>query len=321
VVAPLSGAGWKEYSLESEALAGNPLRDPDVRPLFIWAPEERDRALPALFLLHPMTAQVRTWFNVSPFEPSPAEQIAALALEAIVVLVDGWTALGGSQWIDSAAIGRYGSYLCEDVVGFVDERFDVSARALAGRSSGGFGAMLWGMRRPDLFAGFATHAGDALFDVTYTAEFAAAAQALRNLYDGSVDAFWADFRSGRPVFANRTDPLLQNVAAAAAAFSDGELPFRLDTAELVQEPWSRWLAWDPVLLAPHHAPALREAQAIWIDAGRTDEYHLDLAAVAFHQAVEGAGVKDAHFELHEGGHRGTNSRLLESLPFLAERLR
>ena len=31
----------------------------------------------------------------------------------------------------------------------------------------------------------------------YPAEFAAAAQALRNLYDGSVDRFWEDFRSGR----------------------------------------------------------------------------------------------------------------------------
>jgi S-formylglutathione hydrolase FrmB len=198
--------------------------------------------------------------------------------------------------------------------------YEVSARGLAGRSSGGFGAMLWGMLRPDLFGGFATHAGDALFDVTYTAEFAAAAQALRNLYDGSIERFWEDFRSGRPVFANRTDPLLQNVSAAAAAYSGGELPFRVDTGELVPDIWSRWLAWDPVLLAPKHAQTLRDARAIWIDAGRSDEYFLDLGATAFHQAVEGAGVKDAHFELHEGGHRGTNRRLLESLPFLAERL-
>ena len=94
--------------------------------------------------------------------------------------------------------------------------------------------MVWSMLRPDLFGGFATHAGDALFDVTLGAELAPAAQALRNLYGGSFEAFWADFRSGRPVFENRTDPLLQNVYATAAAFSaaaDGtvELPFSLDT--------------------------------------------------------------------------------------------
>src|SRR5579864_3340228 len=218
---------WQELSVESEALGGNPLGDPATRPLYVWTPAGAARPLPALFVLHGMTGQARAWFNISPFARNLPEEIDALELEAIVVLVDGWTALGGSQWIDSPAIGRYGAYLCDDVVGFVDANFDVSARALAGRSSGGFGAIVWALRRPDLFAGFATHAGDALFEVVYPAEFAAAAQTLRNLYDGSFERFWADFRSGRPVFVNRTDPLLQNVYAATEAFSPGELPFRI----------------------------------------------------------------------------------------------
>jgi len=311
---------WQELLVESDALRGNPLGDPERRPLFVWSRPDQTRPLPAIFLLSPMTGRVRSWFNVSPFEATIPEQIDALALDAIVVLVDGWTALGGSQWIDSEAIGRYGTYLCEDVVGFVDRHFSVSSRALAGRSSGGFGAMVWGMLRPDLFSGFATHAGDALFDVVYPAEFAAAAQALRNLYDGSMDAFWEDFLSGRPIFGNRTDPLLQNVSAAAAAFSGGVLPFRVDTGELVPEAWAQWRDWDPVRLAATHAAALRDAKAIWIDAGRSDEYFLDLGATAFYEAVQNAGATDVHFELHEGGHRGTNRRLLESLPFLAERL-
>jgi S-formylglutathione hydrolase FrmB len=313
-------SGWQELSVQSAALLGNPLGDPDVRPLFVWTPPGEPRKLPALFVLHPMTGQARSWFNVSPFERNLPDEIDALGLEAIVVLVDGWTAVGGSQWIDSPAIGRYGTYLCEDVVAFVDAHFDVSARALAGRSSGGFGAMVWAMLRPEVFSGFATHAGDALFDVVYPVEFAAAAQMLRNLYDGSFERFWHDFRSGRPVFANQADPLLQNVYAASLAFSPGAFPFRVETAELVPDAWTQWLAWDPVRLAPNHAAALRSARAIWIDAGRSDEYYLDLAATAFFEAVEGAGAKDVRFELHDGGHRGTNRRLLKSLPFLAERL-
>ena len=238
--------------------------------------------------------------------------------------MDGFTALGGAQWIDSPAIGRYGTYLCEDVVGLRGRELLGRRPRAGGKSSGGFGAMVWAMLRPDLFGGFATHAGDALFEVSLAPEFAAAAQALRNLYDGSFDRFWDDFRSGRPVFANRTDPLLQNVYAAAAAFSPGadgsvELPFRLDTGELVPEVWERWLAWDPVRLAREHAEALRTMRAIWIDAGRSDEYFLDLGATAFHEAVQAAGGQ-AHFELHDGGHRGTNWRLPLSLAFLAERL-
>ncbi len=327
--------GWQELLLESEALRGNPLGDPSARPLFVWTPpsyeEEPERRYPAIYLLHAMTGQARAWFNVAPFAKSLPERIDELALEALVVAVDGFTALGGAQWIDSPAVGSYGTYLCEDVVGFVDATFrtlpEAAHRGLAGKSSGGFGAMIWAMLRPDLFGGFATHAGDALFDVTLAGEFPAAAQALRHLYGSSFERFWVDFRSGRPVLENRSDPLLQNVYACAAAFSPGpagsvELPFRLDTGVLVPGVWRRWLEWDPVRLAPSHAEALRGLRAIWIDAGRSDEYHLDLGAVAFREAVAAAGVTAGavRFELFDGGHRGLDRRFPLSLPFLAERL-
>ena len=107
---------------------------------------------------------------------------------------------------------------------------------------------------------------------------------------------------------------------AAAAYSPGVLPFSIDTGEFVPEAWEKWLTWDPVRLARGHAEALRAARAIWIDAGRDDEYFLDLGAIAFHKAVLAAGAEKVHFELHEGGHRGTNWRLPLSLSFLAARL-
>ena len=68
--------------------------------------------------------------------------------------------------MDSPGTGRYHSYLCDDVVPFVDARYrtlDAPAhRGIQGKSSGGFGAMITPMLRPDLFGGLATHAGDAL---------------------------------------------------------------------------------------------------------------------------------------------------------------
>jgi putative esterase len=327
--------GWHGLTVESEALRGNPLGDPASRPLFVWTPpgydDDAERRFPAIYLLHSMTSQARAWFNVSPFTPDFGEQVDALGLEAVIVLVDGFTAVGGAQWIDSAAIGDYGQYLCDDVLALVDTRFrtlpEAAHRGIAGKSSGGFGAMTWSMLRPDLFGAFATHAGDALFDVTLASEFAPAAQALRNLYDSSFEAFWADFRSGRPVLENRTDPVLQNVWAVSAAFSHGadgtvELPFRVETGELVPEVFERWLARDPVRLAAARPEALAGMRAIWIDAGQNDEYHLDLGALAFRDAVRATGLPDErlHFELFPGGHRGLNRRFLLSLPFLAERL-
>ena len=325
---------WQELTIESAALQGNPLGDPASRPLFVWTPPEYEsssRRYPSVYLLHGMTGQVRGWFNVSPFTPNLPETIDSMGLEAIVVAVDGFTALGGAQWIDSPAVGGYGTYLCEEVVSLVDSRFrtlrEAAHRGLAGNSSGGFGAMVWAMLRPDLFGGFAAHAGDALFEVTLAAEFAPAVQALRNLYDGSFDRFWTDFRSGRPVLDNRADPVLQNVYATAAAFSPGadgkpELPFSPDTGEIVPKVFDRWLAWDPVRLAAANAEALLGMRGVWIDAGRQDEYRLDLGAVAFSGALAAAGVPDdrVHFELFDGGHRGLNRRFPLSLAFLAERL-
>jgi enterochelin esterase-like enzyme len=326
---------WQELSLESRALQGNRLGDPPTRPLFVWTPPSYEgdpgRRYPAVYLLHAMTGQARSWFNVAPFTENVPAAVNRLGLETIVVLVDGWTAVGGSQWVDSPAIGRYGTYLCEDVVGFVDASFRTLAapahRGLAGHSSGGFGAMVWTLLRPDLFGGFASHAGDALFEVCFAPEFAAAAQALRNSYGGSFEAFWRDFRSGRPAFSRSTDALLQSLYATSAAFSprdDGsfELPFRIETGVVEVDAWHRWLAWDPVRLARERAGVLQAARAIWIDAGRNDEYHLDLGATALHEAALEAGVRAEamRFELYDGGHRGAGWRFALSLAHLAERL-
>ena len=106
---------WEQIEFESEALRGNPLGDPSSRPLYVWSPEDLSRRYPSVYVIQGLTGMVRAWFNVSPFQRNLPDEIDALGLDAIVVLVDGWSALGGSQWIDSAGIGRYGTYLCEDV--------------------------------------------------------------------------------------------------------------------------------------------------------------------------------------------------------------
>jgi S-formylglutathione hydrolase FrmB len=327
--------GWHELAIESAALRGNPLGDPATRPLFVWTPPSYDadssRRYASVYVLQGLTGQARAWFNVSPFARSFPEEVEEAGIEVIVVLLDAFTAVGGSQFIDSPAIGAYGTYFTEEVVPFVDQRFrtlpEAAHRGISGKSSGGFGAMVWGMLRPDLFGAFATHAGDALFEISLARDLPPAAQAVRNRYDGSFDAFWEDFRSGRPVLSNATDHALLAAWAMAAAYSanpDGsvDLPFRLDTGELVPDVWERWLAWDPVRMAAQHADALRAARGIWIDAGRNDEYFLDLGAVAFRRAVADAGVPDerVYFELFEGTHRALNWRFPLSLAFLADRL-
>ena len=328
---------WEEFAFESEALRGNPLGDPHVRPLYVWTPPsyeaDPNRRYPSVYVIQGMTGLARAWFNVRPFERSFPELVDDLAPEAIVALVDAFTALGGSQFLDSPAIGRYHTYLCDEVVPWVDERFRTldapGHRGIQGKSSGGYGAMITPMLRPDLFGGLATHAGDALFEASYALEFPPAVRALRERYDSSFDAFWADFRSGRPVLADKDDPVLVNTYAMAAAYSprdDGtvELPFDIETGELRREVFERWLDWDPVRRArrPDVADALRRMRGIWIDSGRSDEYYLDLGATAFRRVLGEIGVPDevVRFELFDGRHGGIGWRYPLSLAWLVDRL-
>ncbi len=324
---------WHAHTFTSEALRDNSLGDPHERPLHVWAPEDATLRYPSVYVLQGMTGIADAWFNVEPWSVSYPDRIAALEPRAIVVLVDAFTAVGGSQFVDSPAIGNYHTYLCNELVPFVDAHYPTLAapkhRGIQGKSSGGYGSMITPLLRPDLFGGLATHAGDALFEVCYARDFAPAARALREAYDGSYDAFWADFRSGRPVLAAPHDELLVNTYAMAAAYSardDGtvELPFDIETGARIDEVWKRWLRFDPVLLArePQHAETLRNLQGIWIDAGRDDEYHLELGATAFHREVVAAGAapENVRFELFPGTHRGLTWRYPLSLAWLVERL-
>ncbi len=342
-LSPPWGHAWAgrldEHVIDSQALTANPLGDPHLRPLYVYTPPGYDpdsgRRYPSVYVLQGLTGQVDMWRNRKAFAQSPIELLdAAFATDgvspAIVVFVDAWTSLGGSQFLDSPGTGRYHTYLCDEVVPFVDARyrtFDEAAhRGVAGKSSGGYGAMVTPMLRPDLFGGLATHAGDALFEVCYVPDLREAARALRDDYDGSYDAFWADFRS-RPGRSRKTDGALLNAYCMAACYStDGDgtvrLPFETATGRLLPEVWDRWLAWDPVRMAPAHADALRSLRAAWIDAGRGDDFYLDLGAEAFRGELDALGIGEpiVRFELFEGTHSGIEWRYPLAVGWLAERL-
>src|SRR5919201_4147298 len=323
---------FDEHVIESELLRGNPLGDPHRRPLWVWVPpgynDDTERRYPSICLLQGLAGQLDMWRNRVAFRRNFPELLDELAPPCLVVFVDAWTSLGGSQFIDSPGTGRYGSYLGDEVVSFVDERYRTLAepahRGAMGKSSGGYGAMVTPMLRPDRFGALATHAGDALFEVCYLPDFREAVRALRDHYDGSFERFWADFRS-RPAFTRKTDHVLLNAWCMAACYSTDEdgtvrLPFDTATGKLVREVWERWLAWDPVRMAPRHADALRGLRAIYIDAGNRDEPYLDLGAEAFRRALAEIGVTDVFFELFDAGHGNTEYRYPLSVKYLAERL-
>src|SRR5690606_38115195 len=73
--------------------------------------------------------------------------------------------------INSSAIGRYDDYLTRELVPFVDREFRTLAsrdhRGCFGKSSGGYGAIIHGMRYPQVWGAVANHSGDAYFELVY----------------------------------------------------------------------------------------------------------------------------------------------------------
>ncbi len=313
---PLAGR-FERLVVQSELLNGNPLGDPARRPLYVYeAPGAAAAgAVPAIFMLQGYGGQLDSWLARRSFDPTTIERLDAMFARgdcppARVVFVDAWTSLGGSQFINSTATGRYMDYLCDEVVQFVDERFETRGHGVSGHSSGGYGAMVNAMLRPDVFEAFASHAGDALFEWCYMREFPGIARQLRDHFDGSVEVLLQQAQQADPFEWSIYGAALSTyaMAAAYAPGPDGpELPFELGTGRLIPEVWDRWLQWDPVRMASRHADALRGMLHIYLDAGRWDEYFLDLAAQAFSAELERLGVEHT-LELFDGGHGGVSNR-------------
>ena len=324
---PALAGAFDRLVVQSELLAANPLGDPSRRPLYVYcspgARRGRPRKLvPAVYMLQGYSGQVDQWLARTAFEPTVVERLDAMFAagacpDAIVVFVDAWTSLGGSQFLNSTCSGPYMDYLCDEVVPFVDERYPTQAdrdhRGLAGKSSGGYGAMVVPMLRPDVFGAFASHAGDALFECCYLRDFPVIARELRDHFDGSYEVLRERLAGGDRFDWSRHGPAFSMYAYAAAYTPDpdrpGEalLPFDVSTGMLLEEVWARWLELDPVRMARRHADALASMRRIYLDAGKSDEYFLDLGAQAFSAQLRRLGVEHT-LELFEGKHGGISYR-------------
>lgn len=336
---PLRG-GLDQLVVDSELLAANPLGDPARRPLYVYSSpgvrEGRASGVPSVYVLQGFTGQLDMWLARSPFDPTIVERLDAMftgelppASDAVIVFVDAWTSLGGSQFVNSSAIGEYSDHICEEVVPFIDANYPTAAaaqrRGVSGKSSGGYGALVLAMRRPDVFGGLVSHSGDALFEACYLTDVHKAARALRDHFDGSLETFWERFTARERFDFGRFGAII-NVYAMACAYSpDPEhptrplLPFELASGRLIPEVWERWLEHDPVRMVPGHAQALAGMRHIHIEAGRADEFFLDLGAQAVSHELERAGVKHT-FELFDGTHGGLTCRYAPAIRDLLDAL-
>jgi S-formylglutathione hydrolase FrmB len=323
--------------LHGAALEGNALGDPVRRELTVYLPPGYAAGAgryPVAYFLHAFGSGGRGWTNAAGFGPNVPERLDALvasgALPPLIgVFPDGWTALGGSQWVNSEATGRYRDYLTRDVVGFVDRSFrtlpQAASRAVLGHSSGGYGVLVMGRYHPDLFGHLSCQSGDAYFDYCYLPDLPKAAATL--LKAGGLEAWFAEFQQRARTTKLRSDDFATvNVVAMAAAYSpkrgeplNVELPFEPQTARIRLDVWNRWLVHDPVRFVPKHLESFRRLSSVFIDCGIRDEYNLRWGARMVADELRAAGVPVQHEEFDDG-HSGVSYRFENALRYLAPRL-
>ncbi len=342
-VAPPPGGPWAwplqgeliEMVLHSKLLQDNPLGDPADRPLWVYLPPayraQPERRLPVVYLLQGLSGQLDMWRSRSGFRRTPVELFDQLFSDpttppCLLVFVDCWTRLGGSQFLDSPGTGQYHTYLCNEVVPSVDANFrtlaDRDHRSLSGKSSGGYEALVSALLRPDLFGALASQAGDALFEYCYLPDFPEVVRQLRDHYHGSYANFWAEFAT-RPPLARPEDMLLTAAWCMAACYSPGadgtpELPFDELTGIIRPDTWQRWLDLDPVRLIASRPEAARSLNGVFLDGGRGDEWHLEVGASAVAATMRQYGAANVRLDLFDGGHSGIEYRYPISVRYLAE---
>ncbi len=314
----------------SRALEGNPLGDPAVREIPIYLPpsydRDRDRRYPVIYWLHGFTGIEWSAIARSLWVPSLPELmdrvIAEGAPEAILVMPDGSTRYGGSQYLNSPATGRYEDYIVRDLVPHVDRTYRTQAgaahRGVNGKSSGGYGALVLAMRNSDTFAAVASHSGDMYFEAGYKPFFWRSLTTI-NRYGGLTKFLRAfDAAPKKPRDAAEALMLLVAMAMAYSANSDGtyELPVDLSTGELRDAVWARWLAWDSIFLTERHVDALRRMKLIYFECGTKDEWNLTYGARILHQRLQALGIPHEHQEFDDD-HMTINYRYVESLRRLA----
>jgi S-formylglutathione hydrolase FrmB len=357
-------AGGRVVVLEhtSRVLAGNPLGDPHVRRLAAWLPAAYDegasrgrgRRFPVLFDLVGFTGSGLAHVNWRPFDENVAERAARLVADgrmgpAIIVFPDCFTSLGGNQYVNSTAIGRYADYLTRELIPFVDREFRTLAsrdhRGCFGKSSGGYGAIIHGMRYAEHWGAIADHSGDAYFELCYLTDWPRTLNELARYRrpalragkqrpagrpgdgrdDGRIrrflDAVWR-----KEKLTDGEMHALMEIAMAATYDPDPRAPLRfrvpldLDTGEIIARRWARWREHDPVNLVGRHARSLRRLHGIYLDCGWRDQYHLHYGARILSRELAAHGIAHTYQEFDDT-HSSIDYRMDVSLPFLYRALK
>lgn len=320
----------KTMRIESMALKGNPLGDPNLRfnPLLIPRGESPKKGYPVVVVLSGLTSNGSKSFAEKAFEENTVQAIDnALTRgecpEAIFLFVDAMTFWGGSQFINSPASGNYEDYIIEELLPTLKSYFEVSDDAsdycITGASSGGYGALHLASRYPGHFGVCAALAPDSDFSISLLPDLYKAAPVLDRL---GVSGVKKEILEGRFFRRREAFPVQLAIAMAACYSSERELssqhsfPIDLKTGEVKTEAWRHWLSHDPLVFLSGRKENLKKLKKIYIDVGCYDQFHLMFGCRKMKGLLEKYGV-DLSYSEFDGGHFDMAPRRLVLWDWLA----
>jgi enterochelin esterase-like enzyme len=319
-------------TISSVLLKDNALGDPHIRTVNVYLPhnyEEKGDALPVMYYLAAYTNSGLGVVGWKAFEENICERLDRLISEGkmgptIVVIPDGFTSLGGNQYLDSSAIGMYASFIHKELIPLIDSEFNTKAnaqnRAVLGKSSGGFAAIRFAMDFPGHWGAIANQSGDCGFDILYQRDFPTVANVLSQ-YNYDINHFLKRFWKAKK--HHGTDILTLMMICMAATYdpqTEIELPFDLKTCRLKTDRWEQWLSHDPVQMVSEKVKELNQLNGLYMDCGFRDQFMIHYGMRQLHEELEKHQIEHTYEEFN-GTHSGIDYRLDESLPFLYEKIK
>jgi len=286
---------------ESDALKGNPLHDPVVRPVAVFIPAQytnRNR-LPIIYYLPGWGGSSEDFIKNRNRWLALTQKFADEVTPMILVVVDGRTRWGGSQYLNSPAQGNYADYVCKDVVPEVESRYPAPtnsvSRIVAGHSSGGFGALRLGMANQKLFDGVIALSPDSDFPVSHLP--------LVRL-PGVTNASLAEVQRIEKMQSPppRNGDLAYAIGLSAAYAPRGRLfPGQFDWlydahGNFRKSIWERWLANDPLTMVQENPAAFSASQRIYLDGAAKDEYSANIGARKIYETIRNRAAPCAFYE-------------------------
>lgn len=312
----------KSLLIKSKALKGNPLGDPSLRDNPVLVPKEGN-VEGIVFILAGFTGNGPNFLGLRPFENNYAQTIdrltsKGLAPKAAYVLVDAWTAFGGSQFINSSAVGMYEDYIVKELYTETQKVFGTDMPvAICGHSSGGYGAIWLATKFPKLFPYMMALAPDSFFEINYLKDMYQAANFLQEF---ETKSFLKKLDAGE--LAKRRDfhPILAAVGMSACYAPRGrnfDFPIDCRTGILRENIWKKCIEKDPLHFLPKRLGNTKKLEGIFLEVGKKDEFYLHMGARQMNALWKKNKIPHYYNEF-DGGHFDLSTRREAMLSWLLE---